>query len=194
MTSVKSSSIVFPCFEKCSFTTIFVVRLLAIFIVCWFAFFWFFTSLSIIHSPFLSIFFKQSNGICHYPQEFHLCMVLMQPYPLRATLSTLKLWLYGSIIIRQNRSWRRKRTNLPHGRWQWFARLDKVMAYRLQRLADCLTYLTALFSCQRTLERRKSPIPLLVRMERIKWQSSIIFSFRPTLDTKAWFVAIFRKI
>ena len=35
--------------------------------------------------------------------------------------------------------------------------LDKVMAYRLQRLADCLTYLTALFSCQRTLERRKSP-------------------------------------
>ncbi len=53
--------------------------------------------------------------------------------------------------------------------------LDKVMAYRLQRLADCLTYLTALFSCQRTLERRKSPIPSLVRMERIKWQSSIIF-------------------
>ena len=40
------------------------------------------------------------------------------------------------------------------------------MTYLLQRLAVRLTYLTALFSFQRTLERRNSPPTPLVQIER----------------------------
>lgn len=42
-------------------------------------------------SPFLYWILKRSDGICQYPQESHLRMVLMQPYLLRAALLTLKL-------------------------------------------------------------------------------------------------------
>lgn len=100
ITSVRSSSIVFPFSEKCSFTTIFVFPLLPMPRLLFVFSCLVFTISAITHTPLsVKIFSKQFNGFCHSPQEFHLCIVLMQPYPLRATLLTLKLWLYGSIII-----------------------------------------------------------------------------------------------
>ena len=63
-------------------------------------------------TPPFFVVLKRSDGLCQSPRELHSCMVLMQPYPLRATLLTLKLWLYGSIIIRQDRSWLEKGTSL----------------------------------------------------------------------------------
>ena len=57
------------------------------------------------YPPFCKIFLSNSTAfvIAHRSSTSALSNV---PYPLRATLLTLKLWLYGSIIIRQDRSWR----------------------------------------------------------------------------------------
>jgi len=110
--------------------------------------------------PFL-IVWKQSDGLCQSPRELHPCMVLMQPYPLRATLWAFRLWLYGSIIIKRDRSWLEKGTSLFYGHGYGspaYTAGCKVMAYLFQWLAVCLTYLTALFSCQRTFERRNFPL------------------------------------
>ncbi|MFR3068293.1 MAG: hypothetical protein ACLTNH_00005, partial [Enterocloster sp.] len=82
---------------------------------------------------------------------------------------TLKLWLYGSIIIRQDRSWLEKGTSLfhEHRRFSLAYRAgDKVMAYLLQRLAVCLRYPNALFSFQGTLERRNFPFVYTALAER----------------------------
>ena len=55
---------------------------------------------------------------------------------------------------------------------------EKVMAYQLQRLAVCLTYQTALFTCQRTVKKRKSSF-LYTALEKSRSVTNIqnFFSF-----------------
>ena len=70
---------------------------------------WFFCGFCHSIPPF-PVRFWSGQTVCQHSQDSHLRMVLMQPHPLPATLLTLGLWLYGSIIIWQDRSWQRKVT------------------------------------------------------------------------------------
>jgi hypothetical protein len=58
-----------------------------------------YSAVSVIRFPLSLLDSEAVRRCCLHPQEFHLCMVLMQPHPLPATLLTLGLWLCGSIII-----------------------------------------------------------------------------------------------
>ena len=76
ITSVRSSSIVFPFSEKCSFTTIFVFPLLPMPRLLFVFSCLVFTISAITHTPLsVKIFSKQFNGFCHSPQDFHLCII-----------------------------------------------------------------------------------------------------------------------
>ncbi len=93
---------------------------------------------------------QQSDGVCQRPQEFHLHMVLMRPYPLRAVFSytqavAVREYHYQTAQVMAKRSDNPSFMDAGIISLAWQGKGHGVpvhMAHWLSNVSDCFIYLS----------------------------------------------------